>query len=800
MAKISPSTFTSLLGTFAKVGLNAILCSKGMPADTSTLISELAGGIFTSFDFDLNDNPLQKFYKLVLNSLQESLKESGVSLKKDQLREIADKFCSINEMRYYQAQNPDSTDHLQECFTDCLQYIAVLTNDDLAKLDVDAILGSLFEKIQQGIERDEGLTILATYRTVTDVAKDVQEIKRMLASLDKVKESIPKFLTPIASFLPDSIIHREQEVENLSQKILSKSANRLLMITGIGGVGKSLLARAVCAALEDQFQHIAWLSYEGDLDNALLGLDLMVNNPDRANRLLQIYQFLKTTQESVLLVMDNVNELPSHQELEAQASFSPSVRVLMTSRLTKIQDVEAFPLDFLSPEESRDLFYKYYSEDAQRQHVDTVDKIIRSVSCHTLTIELIARSAEVEMLLIPELWTNLQNAGFAYSTAWLETSRAQDALTIVQHIGQLFRLSGIDETRQKIMRVFAILPHSVPIPAIIRDALPCDINDLAWLVSRGWLQKMGMAYAIHQMVQESVKLQIETSYEDCAGLVSFVCNKNYLPAAMVHTEAQPRLRLLDALITRFAPERSDADIANLLGWGANGHQAMGDYPKALELHQKALAVREKALGPDHPSTATSYNNLGYVYRSMGDYPRALELYQKALAVCEKALGPDHPDTATSYNNLGGVYDSMGDYPKALEYHQKALAIREKVLGPDHPSTATSYNNLAGVYDSMGDYPRALELYQKALAVREKALGPDHPSTATSYNNLAGVYDSMGDYKSALDLFLHSYRVLLKRLGRLHPTTLRIKANLEVVFIIVKPSDQPFEKWLEEQAR
>jgi len=101
---------------------------------------------------------------------------------------------------------------------------------------------------------------------------------------------------------------------------------------------------------------------------------------------------------------------------------------------------------------------------------------------------------------------------------------------------------------------------------------------------------------------------------------------------------------------------------------------------------------------------------------------------------------------------------------------------------------------------MGDYPRALELYQKALAVREKALGPDHPDTATSYNNLAGVYYRMGDYKSALDLFLHSYLVLLKRLGRLHPTTLKIKANLEVVFNIVKPSDQPFEKWLEEQAR
>jgi CHAT domain-containing protein len=111
---------------------------------------------------------------------------------------------------------------------------------------------------------------------------------------------------------------------------------------------------------------------------------------------------------------------------------------------------------------------------------------------------------------------------------------------------------------------------------------------------------------------------------------------------------------------------------------------MGDYGEALEYYQKALAIREKVLGAQHPSKATSYSSIGLVYHSMGDYPKALEYYQKALAISEKVLGLQHPDTAAIYNNFGGVYDSMGDYGEALEYAQKSfdsfLVQRDSVFG------------------------------------------------------------------------------------------------------------------------
>jgi len=57
------------------------------------------------------------------------------------------------------------------------------------------------------------------------------------------------------------------------------------------------------------------------------------------------------------------------------------------------------------------------------------------------------------------------------------------------------------------------------------------------------------------------------------------------------------------------------------------------------------------LGPQHPSVATSLNNLAVLYKEMGDYEKALPLSQRTLEICEKILGPKHPNTMIIRNNF-----------------------------------------------------------------------------------------------------------------------------------------------------
>jgi len=223
------------------------------------------------------------------------------------------------------------------------------------------------------------------------------------------------------------------------------------------------------------------------------------------------------------------------------------------------------------------------------------------------------------------------------------------------------------------------------------------------------------------------------------------------------------------------------DTASTYNNIAGIYQDQGDYEKALAWYGKALAIREKALGAEHPDTASTYNNIAGVYNAQGDYANALAWYDKALAICEKVLGAEHPLSAATYNNMAQVYYEQGDYAKALAWYGKALAICEKVLGAEHPDTATTYNNIAGVYQDQGDYAEALAWYGKALAIDEKVSGTEHPDTATTYNNIAGVYQDQGDYAEALAWYGKALAIREKALGAEHPDTATTYHNMADVY-------------------
>ena len=121
---------------------------------------------------------------------------------------------------------------------------------------------------------------------------------------------------------------------------------------------------------------------------------------------------------------------------------------------------------------------------------------------------------------------------------------------------------------------------------------------------------------------------------------------------------------------------------------------------------KALAARLKALGEQHPSTASSYSNLASCLHSQGKHAEALPLYHKALAIRLKVLGKLHPDTAQSYNNLAFWLNGQGKHAEALPLYHKALALRRKILGEQYPDTASSYSNLASCLNSQGKYAEA----------------------------------------------------------------------------------------------
>ncbi|WP_416666381.1 tetratricopeptide repeat protein [Egbenema bharatensis] len=237
---------------------------------------------------------------------------------------------------------------------------------------------------------------------------------------------------------------------------------------------------------------------------------------------------------------------------------------------------------------------------------------------------------------------------------------------------------------------------------------------------------------------------------------------------------------LAVVAERWTPLLPDSDALWTLTGLARVAAGQSRWQDAEYWNTQYLSVSEHCFGADHPSTATSLNNLALLYRSMGRYSEAEPLYVRSLAIREQQLGADHPSTALSMNNLALLYRSMGRYSEAEPLYVRSLAITEQQLGTDHPHTATSLNNLALLYESMGRYREAEPLYVRSLAIREQQLGADHPDTALSLWNLAALYYNTSRVLEAKPLITRAVDILERTLGDQHPHTVNARTWWQMI--------------------
>ena len=206
-----------------------------------------------------------------------------------------------------------------------------------------------------------------------------------------------------------------------------------------------------------------------------------------------------------------------------------------------------------------------------------------------------------------------------------------------------------------------------------------------------------------------------------------------------------------------------------------------DYAKAESPNLRALAIREKALGPDHPDVALSLFNLAWLAKVKQDFAQAEALYKRTLDIQERALGKDHRAVTTTLNDMAVMYNQRGDHETALQMHQRVLAIREGTLGPDDAGVALTLNNLARTNELKADYAEAESLLRRSLAIYEKSRGPDHPETAFAVDGLARILSANGNYTAAEPLLLRALAIREKRLGPEHTEVATTLNNLAALY-------------------
>ncbi|MCL4181427.1 MAG: CHAT domain-containing protein [Verrucomicrobia bacterium] len=230
----------------------------------------------------------------------------------------------------------------------------------------------------------------------------------------------------------------------------------------------------------------------------------------------------------------------------------------------------------------------------------------------------------------------------------------------------------------------------------------------------------------------------------------------------------------------------------------------GSKEEAEALHRRALAIRVRLFGPDHPETARSYFRLGvFLKNALRERDESGELLRRCLAIREREAGAapaalvdvlvelgwycmryndyaeaeallvracglagageggGSPAHADAHYALGWVYYHIRDFARAGRSFERAYALKRVKPGPEHWETMEVANALAAVYRDAGRFAEARELSELALRVRERSFGPNHAKVAESLCGLGITYELMRQPEQARPYFERAIPIIDK---------------------------------------
>jgi tetratricopeptide (TPR) repeat protein len=189
-----------------------------------------------------------------------------------------------------------------------------------------------------------------------------------------------------------------------------------------------------------------------------------------------------------------------------------------------------------------------------------------------------------------------------------------------------------------------------------------------------------------------------------------------------------------------------ATVVSALGMPAPGPLAQGA-PSANTAPADPVREAEEALlasvdraesGGDDAMLANAVRNLAMLYQTLARYSEARPLQERALALRESALGRDHADVLQSLADLALIDIAEGKVATAEQRYERILATQRRLYGRAAPQTAITVNSLARLHASRGDLRRAVGLYRDELAILETVNGTDSIRLVSTLTTLADL--------------------------------------------------------------
>jgi tetratricopeptide (TPR) repeat protein len=579
--------------------------------------------------------------------------------------------------------------------------------------------------------------------------------------------SIPR--SPFFGFVRRRDTEGRDIVERLKEE-LAPGKNKLVTLSGPGGIGKTTLAAEAMRSLEGEFgSRIVWSSAETRTDFTLNTLLDDIATQTGHTELRTLVPEAKEAEVRALvaapptiIVLDNCETIALPEQKRIEEWLAPAqCSALFTSR-PRIGSTLNICVAAMSPEEAQEFLQKLIAQtqDAQIFSADIRQRIYHTAEANPFVMQWVI--AQIDEAQEPR--TVLEE---------LARGRGDAAQRVFDRSFNLPRLG--DDGRAALLALSLFVPSASRLALAEVAGFDQDegrVNEAIRNLHALWLIK---GIDEHRLFTIEGLTRSLTAARLSADARADEFRRRFVAYFLRHAQAQasPTPEAYAALELEKDNILNAMDVAfNLGDWssvillmgalnldGVNGLLTThGYWDEAIRRGEQALKAAHNS--QDETSHSRFAHNTAIIFQYRGEFEEALRLYNESLEI-EKKLG-NHSGIAITLHELGRLAQAQGELEEARRLYDESLEI-SKSLG-EQRIIAITLHELGILAQARGELDEARRLYDESLDIEMKR--GNQSGIAISLHQLGTLAQARGELAEARRLYAQSLEIA-KRLGDQH---------------------------------